>query len=114
MNCSKCGGQMVPRLIRICACEASPPTIVENVPALVCSLCGDREISDQTVGTLEHMRNGTIPSRPVRARVFDFAMTQRRRAGNGNGQADVVVGLGTSEGSPLTGLAGTHADPVYA
>lgn len=112
MNCSKCGGRIAPRLVRICACEATPPTIVENVPALVCSLCGDQELSDQTVQVLERMRDGSVASRPVLARVFDFAHTRQPRVING-GLSNVVIGPGTVDSSGLTGAVGTHDDPVY-
>lgn len=112
MNCSKCGGRVVPRLVRICACEATPPTIVENVPALVCSLCGDQEISDQTVQVLERMRDGGVAFRPVQARVFDFARTRQPHVING-GLPNVVMSPGTANGSGLTGAVGTHDDPVY-
>ena len=113
MNCSKCGGRTVARTIRICACETTPPTIVENVPARVCSQCGEQELTDQTIGALERMRDGMVVSRIAQVRVFDFIQEPNRVVRNG-GQRNVVTDAGTTTASGLTGGVGTHSDPVYA
>ena len=113
MICSKCGGRTVARTIRICACEASPPTIVENVPARVCSQCGEQELTDQTIAALERMRDGMMVSRIAQVRVFDFVQEPDRVVYSG-GQPNVISDAGTSASSALKGGVGTHSDPVYA
>jgi hypothetical protein len=75
MRCYYCYGvdTIEEQLTRFCACAATHPFIVENVPAQVCCQCGDTTHSAKTSATLEKIIKGEAglgSLRPIR--VFDF------------------------------------------
>ena len=75
MECSYCNGVgSIEQLNTLfCACESPSPFIVDNVPALVCSLCGDKSYSGETLAQLEKVRDYKGPKVKFRAiRVVDF------------------------------------------
>ena len=73
-TCERCGGDVELRLVRFCVCEANPMIVVENVPAEVCSQCGERSFTGETVDTLDVIRMGGVPPllRPPSVRAFDY------------------------------------------
>ncbi len=75
MKCHICGNDMKERRVRFCACEAEPPLIIENVPALVCETCGEQLFTSDTVAVFERIKAGKVQqSRTDTLRVYDFAM----------------------------------------
>lgn len=72
LKCNICGGRMHNGFTIICACEATPITKVENVPAYVCEVCGESVITGATLRTIERIRSGDIVSRTEPCRVIDF------------------------------------------
>ena len=75
MDCVYCNGvdTVEEQLTRFCACETSQPFIVENVPAFVCRICGDKSFSGDTVMTFEKMKNGEVQTSSLQfLRVFNF------------------------------------------
>ena len=75
MNCFYCKGvdTVEERPVRFCAGESPQPFVVENVPAYVCRLCGDKSFSAETVTALEKIKNGEArPSRHEILQVFNF------------------------------------------
>ena len=76
MNCSYCNGldTVEEETTRFCACDAPQPFIVEEVPAFVCRLCGDKSYSSETVAELEKIKNGDAglhTIQPLRVFLFD-------------------------------------------
>ena len=73
MKCHVCGCQMEDRMVTFCACDAKPPLMVENVPALVCDACGEKQFSDETVAVFERIRDDDVGrSGAVLVRLYDF------------------------------------------
>jgi hypothetical protein len=75
MNCFYCKGveTIEEGTARFCACDASTPFIVENVPASVCRLCGDKSYSGEAVDALEKIKNGECqPAGSRTVQVYDF------------------------------------------
>lgn len=72
-TCRACGGSTEPRRVRVVAGNASPPVLVENVPAQVCRQCGERTYSTRTLTTLQRVRDGeVVASHVVPVSVYDF------------------------------------------
>ena len=63
MDCNYCHGMdtIKQQKIRFCACNSPTPFIVDNVPAEVCSLCGDKSYSGDTLAQLKKVRDRKIP-----------------------------------------------------
>ena len=75
MRCPYCDGDdtIEEQLTRFCACDAPEPFIVDNLPARVCRLCGDKSFSDKAISALEAIRDGQAgPSSIQSIRIFDF------------------------------------------
>jgi hypothetical protein len=75
VDCYYCKGvdTVEEQTTRFCACEIPRPFVVENVPAFVCRLCGDKSFSGETLTALEKIKNGEARvSRVQFIRVFDF------------------------------------------
>ena len=75
MTCNYCNGvdSIEQQNTRFCACENPAPFIVENVPALVCALCGDKAYSGETLTQLEKVRDNKVSIGKLRPiRVVDF------------------------------------------
>jgi hypothetical protein len=80
MNCFYCKGvdTVEEQPTRFCACESPQPFVVENVPAAVCRLCGDRAFSAETVAALEKIKNGEAQARGYQViQIFDFEQPGR-------------------------------------
>ena len=117
MRCLYCDGDATieERQIRFCACDTSEPFIVDNLPARVCRLCGDKSFSDEAISALETIKNGRAglcTKQPIR--VFDFNNLDKveetvpyrytssislRRAGGINWQFGHLSTLGLSSGN---------------
>lgn len=65
MSCAICGGELRQAIVDVCACDAMPVVLVENVPAMVCERCGERSFTEAIIRFFENIRRGVIP----RARV---------------------------------------------
>ena len=61
VNCIVCGGSLEPQLVNICACEQLPAVIVQNVPALVCVICGEKVLSQDVMDVFTRIGNGDAP-----------------------------------------------------
>ena len=75
MLCIYCGGKdtVAERKVRFGICEVPKPFIIENLPAFVCSRCGDMGFSGKTTEKWEKIDKGEV--QPVRIQtlpVFDF------------------------------------------
>ena len=73
MNCAKCGHSMEERLVSICLCDMNPPTKIKDVPARVCTRCGERLYSADVAEQLDDIRDsfGT-PDHIEEMHVYDF------------------------------------------
>lgn len=75
MNCHYCHGvdTVEATTTRFCACGGPAPFVVENVPASVCSQCGDKAFSATVVETFEKIRNGEFQANDSwSVKVFDM------------------------------------------
>ncbi len=80
MTCSQCGGNMVEQEVRFCACNVTPPIIIENVPAYVCANCAGEVFSDATMEVFERIRDGYVPNTATYVvNVFDFQRASDER-----------------------------------
>lgn len=78
MNCPHCGREMVERLVVVCACEASPPMKIIDVPALVCDSCGERFYQDNTSRLLVEIKSRRgLPESLEQLHVFRFGQPAR-------------------------------------
>ena len=73
VNCLVCGGRLEPQVVNICACETLPAIIVQNVPALVCVVCGEKVLSQDVMDVFARIGNGDapLPDRQV-SHVYNF------------------------------------------
>lgn len=83
MKCDRCGGPVESKTVSICAVEAKPPTIVRDVPAEVCSHCGEQTLTDETVGVFERIRDDKVSSDgevSVTVYSYELALAETRLA----------------------------------
>ena len=74
MECSFCGGKVEKRIVTFSHEENSKYLLVENVPAEVCTKCGERTYSPEvTDKLLRFAKNKSQPVKIVEVPVFDFA-----------------------------------------
>ena len=81
MNCYYCKGidTVEEKLTRFCAYDVPDPFLMENVPASVCRLCGDKSYSGDVVTALEKIKNREVkPSNSQFFRVFDYCQLEVR------------------------------------
>lgn len=73
VNCLVCGGPLDAQIVNICACEQLPAVIVQNVPALVCVVCGEKVLSQDVMDVFTRIGNGDAPP-PIRqeSHVYNF------------------------------------------
>ena len=94
---------MQSQAVRFCACNATPPLAIENVPAAVCRRCGHKEFSDKAVEVLDRVRVGR--HHPVRIdilRVFDYEqLLDEHTESTVSGTVYAVHGTGTVESTML-------------
>lgn len=75
MNCYYCKGVDTKERqnTRFCAYDTPNPFVMENVPAMVCYLCGDKTFSSDAVTALEQIKNGEAKAIGRQTfQVFDF------------------------------------------
>ena len=74
MQCDLCGARMTEELVTYTIEVGGKLVVVEHVPARVCSQCGERLYSPQTVERLQKtVSEQRSPSRTLETPVFDFA-----------------------------------------
>jgi len=75
MKCVFCGGRVEKKMITFTYEEDDKYLIVENVPAEVCTKCGEKMYSPEvTDELLKFARDEFKPIKIVQVPVFDFAM----------------------------------------
>ena len=74
MNCEVCGtGERRSKLIRYSLSLGDQMVIVENVPATVCSVCGETTLAPDVVERLQNtIRQSGPPVRVVQTPVYEF------------------------------------------
>lgn len=80
MNCYYCKGvnTMDQQSTRFCAFDIDDPFIMENVPASVCRLCGEKSYSEEVISAIEKINRGEAQVIGFRAvKVFDFRNLDR-------------------------------------
>lgn len=71
--CSICGGATVKTRVTFSQEINGTLEVVENVPAEVCTQCGDQLFDPKTVRTLEKiLRSKRKPTKTISVPVFDF------------------------------------------
>lgn len=74
MNCDICGSPMKEQVVTYTLQLGDKLVVVEHVPARVCSQCGERFYSPETVERLQKtVWEKKKPSRVVETQVFDYA-----------------------------------------
>lgn len=74
MNCDMCGSPMTEQAVTYTLQLDDKLVVVEHVPARVCSQCGERLYSPETVERLQKtVWEKKTPSRVVETQVFDYA-----------------------------------------
>ena len=77
MTCDLCGGEARERKVSYAIELEGKWIIVENVPATVCSQCGDRLFSANAVEKLQHVvRDQKAPCRVLETPVIDFSASE--------------------------------------
>lgn len=72
-KCSICGGDTIKTKVRFSQEIDGILEVVENVPAEVCTQCGDQLFSPRTVRALEKiLKSKKKPTRTISVPVFDF------------------------------------------
>lgn len=70
-RCPECGGEMHSGTTTYCDMATSDPLIVENVPALICAMCGAEVFSGPIVDVLQALsRERPTPSRVAAVPVY--------------------------------------------
>ena len=91
MNCYYCKGidTMEQQNTRFCAYDVPSPFLMENVPALVCRLCGEKSYSGEVVSALEKIKNGEAKASDwLTFQVFDFKQLSKARNSEKSETAD--------------------------
>lgn len=87
MNCYYCKGvdTLEEQNTRFCVYDVPDPFVVEQVPALVCRLCGDKSFSGNVVKALEKIGTGEAQADGFQSfRVFDFKRLAKTEESEGN------------------------------
>ena len=74
-TCTFCGGRLEEQCITYTTAYQGRIVVVENVPALVCTQCGETAFRPDVVERLQQFVWGKVPSssRPIAAESYDFA-----------------------------------------
>ena len=73
MRCSICAGNTVQRLVTFSYEEGDRHLLVENVPAQVCSKCGEKTYSPEVTDKLLRFARAEFkPVRTIKVPVFNF------------------------------------------
>jgi len=79
MTCAFCRGELEERLIRYVSDFEGRVIIVENVPAGVCTQCGEKIIRPEVVERIQRVVwQHPSPERSVEVPVYDLAQGHRR------------------------------------
>jgi len=74
MKCVFCGGRLEKRMVTFSYEEDDKHLFVENVPAEVCTTCGEKTYSPEvTEKLLRFARQEVRPKKIIQVPVFDFA-----------------------------------------
>jgi len=106
MTCSRCGGRLENRVVRFCACNVTPPIMIENVPALVCVRCGGESFADRVMRVFERIKDGLVsplPRQPI-IRAYDFELADA-------GQRAHTIPLNVVQFSAPTTIVGRSSLP---
>ncbi len=76
-SCSACSsGQLVPDRVKTAFWEGERLIVVEDIPALVCTTCGEQYVDDEAALQLDLMKGGGFPKgkavREMTVRVFAY------------------------------------------
>lgn len=97
-ECPICGGNLRSKLVNICACDTLPATIVKNVPALVCEICGEKVLLQRAIDAFQNIRRGIAPKPKLETcRVYDYQSIENyQRFSNIRYASAVPSGTGTA------------------
>lgn len=71
--CVFCGGDVEKRITRVIIDTGDELLVVENVPAGVCTQCGEKEFSPEVVRRLEYIRRERVTAdKELRVPVVEF------------------------------------------
>lgn len=74
MKCAFCGGKVEKKRVTFSYEENDKHLFVENVPAEVCTVCGEKTYSPEVTDELLKFANeGVKPKKIIKVPVFDFA-----------------------------------------
>ena len=78
MNCPICAGDLQKKAVNICACDVLPAIIVTGIPALVCVLCEERVLTQETMDLFRQIRLGHAPA-PIHqtSRLYPYSVVQQ-------------------------------------
>ena len=96
MNCYYCKGvdTLEERNTRLCVYDIPEPFVVEQVPARVCRLCGDKSFTGNVVEALEKIRTGEAQADGFQSfRVFDFKHLVKNEQSEKDSEADLTAPL---------------------
>ena len=76
-SCAACNsGRLVHDRVKSAFWEGERLVVVENIPALVCTTCGEQYLDDEAVLQLDLMKGGGFPKekamREITVQVFDY------------------------------------------
>ena len=75
MNCVFCGGKVEPRVVTFIYDEAGDYFFIENVPAEVCTQCGEKTYSPKATDEIIGLAKRKLkPARRIEVPVFDYAL----------------------------------------
>lgn len=74
MKCVFCGGKAEKKIVTFCYEEDDKYLFVENVPAEVCTKCGERTYSPEVTDELLRFARAEFkPTKTIKVPVFNFA-----------------------------------------
>lgn len=77
-RCAICGKEVRPTTITHEETRGTRFYLFQNVPALVCSGCGEIWIEESTLQQIDRLIETGTPTRKVETPVYDFALTAAR------------------------------------
>lgn len=76
--CAVCGGELRATTITHEERRGTQLYLFQNVPAKVCTACGELWIDEETLQELDHLIAEGVPVRKVETPVYDFARVTAR------------------------------------
>lgn len=84
MACWLCGEIMEPQRVPFRSCASDRELLVTNVPAMVCTQCGERSFGNDVLAAMERIRDGEAPPPRILALyTYDFDEAAVVRDGGG-------------------------------